>query len=93
MDQPDALSRYLDSKNSFRKLFGDSEILFPMRPRECQSIFLLVANDLSPENLCCDGEISQEEVKRRKHYFQQVWRQLEETMGRTVDLEEVYAWR
>lgn len=48
--------------------------------------------DLSPENLHCDGEISNREAARRYRRIMQKWRTLESEIGRAVDEDEVWAW-
>ena len=44
---------------------------------------------LSPENLCCDGEISQAEVNRRFRQIQKEWKALEKELGRVVSEDQV----
>jgi hypothetical protein len=43
---------------------------------------------LSPENLCCDGEISRTEVKYRLAAIKREWKALEKIAGRKVSESE-----
>jgi len=40
--------------------------------------------DLSPEILCCDGEASPAQVKRKRQEIASVWRALERRLGRKI---------
>lgn len=44
---------------------------------------------LSPENLHCDGEVSQAEANRRYKQIMKEWRELEIQTGRSVSEEEI----
>jgi len=46
--------------------------------------------ELSPENLCCDGEIPQSEVRRRLAGIQRRWAKLEKELGAKVSEADVY---
>jgi hypothetical protein len=48
--------------------------------------------ELSPENLSCDGELSQDQVKTRRKVLMQAWRDIEATIGMMVTEEMVWAW-
>jgi hypothetical protein len=54
--------------------------------------FLDLACQLSPENLCCDGEISMAQARRRAWFIQEKWRKLEAMVGRKVSEDEVWKW-
>ena len=51
--------------------------------------FTELTSRLSPENLCCDGEISRAEVNRRHKRIMVEWRTLEMHVGRKVSTEEI----
>lgn len=59
---------------------------------EVRGAFSSLVSRLSPENLCCDGEISRAEVQRRHRQIIKEWRELEVKVGRKVSEDEVYAW-
>jgi hypothetical protein len=67
---------------------GLNEGLTPEIKRE----FGNLANALSPENLHCDGEISNAEAARKRTQIMRQWRALEARAGRKVDEGETYAW-
>lgn len=46
--------------------------------KEQKDKFERLASALSPENLCCDGELCQSEVNRRLRKYMNEWRQLEQ---------------
>ena len=51
--------------------------------------FLNLLCRLSPENLCCDGEISRREINRRHTQIMREWRILEVQLGFKVSHDEV----
>ena len=58
--------------------------------KEILNDFAGLACRLSPENLCCDGEISRAEVNRRLRQIQKEWKALEKELGRTVSEDQAY---
>ena len=55
-----------------------------------QEKFMDLVNQLSPENLHCDGEISRAEANRKYKRLMKEWHALEAKVGRTVTESEVY---
>lgn len=53
--------------------------------------FVSMSGNLSPENLCCDGEISAAAAERRRKAIMREWRALEAKVGQKVTEDE--AWR
>lgn len=60
--------------------------------KQIKKDFIGLSCRLSPENLCCDGEISQTEVDRRYNQIMREWRKLEKEFGRAVGDAEVFGW-
>lgn len=58
--------------------------------KEILNDFAGLACRLSPENLCCDGEISRAEVNRRLRQIQKGWKALEKELGRVVSEDQVW---
>ena len=58
--------------------------------KEILNDFAGLACRLSPENLCCDGEISRAEVNRRLRQIQKEWKALEKESGRVVSEDQVW---
>lgn len=52
-----ALQAYIKQKNWFRLLMKEPAISFPLTANQVQDLALDLRCDLSPENLCCDGEL------------------------------------
>jgi len=53
---------------------------------------LQLANDLSPENLHCDGEISHADAMRRKRAIMKEWAQIEHVAGRKISETQACQW-
>ena len=65
-----------------KKLLAPEEIIWDK--------FQDLACELSPENLCCDGELPASQVKKRRASIMKQWGQLERELGRTVTESEVW---
>lgn len=52
-----------------------------------------LACQLSPENLCCDGELPKAEVAKRYRALVVKWQAIEKDVGRTISEGEVWAAR
>ena len=60
------LRNYVEGINRWAKLFGDAEIdVNNIDEEAAQRLFQKIDCDLSPENLCCDGELPMAQVKRK----------------------------
>lgn len=52
------LTQYIERKNFTRALFNEAEIdPANISPKEARELLDSLEGDLSPENLCCDGEL------------------------------------
>lgn len=92
-----ALESYVERKNVFRTAFGDDPIAIPRanshpvkRLEKAKVIFEMLACDLSPENLHCDGEISNAAARKKANSFNAAWKILETIIGRHFDELELY---
>ena len=54
--------------------------------------FFRLAGDLSPENLTCDGELSDSQVAKKYKALKKEWVILEKKVGRAVSEDEVWNW-
>ena len=52
--------------------------------------FMELSNQLSPENLHCDGEISPEEANEKYIRLMRLWREGERKVGRSVTEKEIW---
>jgi len=59
---------------------------------ENKKAFINLVCRLSPENLACDGEISEPEIDLRYAQCMREWRALEKQVGRKVSEEEAEKW-
>jgi len=62
------LKAYIESQNKWRNLFPSSKVNsleMPTTKKEALSMLDNIECDLSPENLCCDGEIGGEELRKK----------------------------
>ncbi len=61
------LRNYVEGINRYAKIFGEGQDIDVNNLNEemAQMIFNKIDCDLSPENLCCDGEISAAQVRKK----------------------------
>jgi hypothetical protein len=72
------LQDYIDNRNSWNSFFPNSTtITFPLSQKNVDDLAGSLDSDLSPENLHCDGEISQAEAQRKYNYYGRVIKDLE----------------
>ena len=70
------LQAYIDQKNTWGKFFNSTPITFPLTQAEVNSLASGLDSELSPENLHCDGEISQAEAMRKLRKLNKVCAEL-----------------
>ena len=80
------LEAYVDSKNSWGKLFG-SKTLSLQNAADRQAIADSIDADLSPENLTCDGELTRAQVQAKYQRLTRAARELQ-TIDPTVKFYE-----
>jgi hypothetical protein len=68
----------------------EDEVMKALTPNQFEH-FLRLVSALSPENLHCDGEISQAAARRKERALLAQWKALEGEVGRKVDESEVWA--
>ena len=72
------LQDYIDNRNSWNSFFpGNKTITFPLSQKTVDDLARSLDGDLSPENLHCDGEISNAEAQRKYNYYGRVIKELE----------------
>ena len=72
-----ALKNYVEEKNTWQILFSGTKLLTLDTASGRKAIAEQLDCDLSPENLHCDGEISQAEAQRKYNYYGKVIKELE----------------
>lgn len=53
---------YIDKMNFWRSMTKGELITFPLSQEDVDMLGAKLSNELSPENLCCDGEISRSQA-------------------------------
>jgi len=71
------LQTYIDEKNSWGNIFGKPGITFPMDQKAVDDLARSLDGDLSPENLHCDGEISQRQAQAKYNFYGRVIKDLD----------------
>ena len=71
------LEAYVEHKSKWNALFGDAPMTFPLTQNNVNSLAQSISSELSPENLHCDGEISNAEAQRKYNYYGRVIAELE----------------
>jgi hypothetical protein len=84
------LQEVIDRENWLNELFKRPLIAVPTNMREALPVFESIAGQLSPENLHCDGEISNEEARAKEIKLNAAWAALETIVGRKVSEREVW---
>ena len=72
------LQAYIDQKNTWGSFFNSPQINFPLSQTQVNDLARSLDGDLSPENLHCDGEISQREAQKKYNYYGRVIKELED---------------
>lgn len=79
------LTQFVDNQNRQNAIFGGEAMdLSKLDDALAQKLFGMLEGELSPENLCCDGELSPTQVKVKATLFNGAVRDLER-LGYTQD--------
>jgi len=71
------LNSYVERKNSWSAMFGKKPLSLDSAA-DRQTIANSIDNELSPENLTCDGELSRSQVQARYNELTKVARELQQ---------------
>ena len=71
------------------RLIFDKTAKMPANESECLDWLEMICNDLSPENLHCDGEISRTAAMKKARALRAEWKEVEKVIGRKVSEDEV----
>lgn len=85
-----ALDKFIKTENKWANLYSGEILTCPTTAKECELFFQKLEGELSPENLHCDGEISDAEAKKKCDHFLAVWKELEEITGNKRQLFSVW---
>lgn len=67
---------YIDKMNHWNGIFGKDEMTFPLSQSDVDALGGKLSNELSPENLYCDGEISRSQAQRKYNKLMNVVKDL-----------------
>lgn len=81
-------THYMEKRLAYRRVFDKSAKL-PETESELFDNLIVISSDLSPENLCCDGEISRTATNTKYRALKAEWREVENLLGRKVSEDEV----
>ena len=70
--------RYADNANTLSRIFGIQTSYRISQQADRISLRAMLKDELSPEHLTCDGELSMKEAKVKYDYFTQCLRELDE---------------
>jgi hypothetical protein len=81
---------HMEKRVAWRKMF-DPDAKMPETEKELMVALEELCNELSPENLFCDGEISRSAAMKKASALRAEWKEIEKKLGRKVSEEEVEA--
>lgn len=83
------LIHYIVQQNRGKKFNDESLVpglVSSFQDKHIQYLTEKLSSDLSPEDLHCDGEISNEEAQERYQYYMAVHSELEKATGQSIEL-------
>lgn len=72
------LNSFIQDNNRYIEIFGKKGMKFPLSQKDCDDLARTIDCQLSPENLHCDGEISNAEAGRKYRFLVAVAQELEQ---------------
>ena len=78
---------YIQNKIKLAKLFKMKKVPTYMTKAGIEELFSMMNNDMSPENISCDGECSKTEVTRKAREIRAAWKFLERISGLKREME------
>jgi hypothetical protein len=85
------LKNFIDDNNRWIALFNTAPMQFPLTQAQVNDLARTLDSKLSPENLHCDGEISNAEAQRKYRFLARVCKELEQyCLDNWLDTPTVY---
>lgn len=75
------LTDYMDQRSRWMQIFNKPGYTFPLTQEQVKDIASQLDGDLSPENLHCDGEISNAQAQAKYRFYKLVAQELENYCG------------
>ena len=60
------LKKYVEERNRWQAIIGTAPMAWPLTQNDVDNLASHIDSELSPEHLCCDGELPMTEVRRKK---------------------------
>jgi len=79
---------HMEKRLAYRKIFNP-DAKMPETEEELLDALDVLCNELSPENLHCDGEISRSAAMKKASALRAEWKEVEKKLGRRVSEDEV----
>ena len=79
---------YMERRLAYRRIF-DKSATMPETEEELMNSLDTLCNELSPENLSCDGELSLTAINKKFREIKAEWKEIEKKLGRKVSEDEV----
>ena len=88
------LTHYIDNRNQWNSFFPSNKtITFPLSQKNVDGLARSLDGDLSPENLHCDGEISQAQAQNKYNYYGRVIRDLDRyCANQSLTMPQIYEY-
>jgi hypothetical protein len=71
----------------YKQLF-DKSAKMPETKEDCIKWCTQLVAELSPENLCCDGEASKTQILAKRKEIKATWKELEQICGEKINLQD-----
>jgi hypothetical protein len=71
-----SLNSYIERENTMARMFRQKEIALPLSQENVDKLVDRLSCQLSPENLCCDGELPMREVRARAKLYNGAYKDL-----------------
>ena len=78
---------YIESKIKMAKIFKMKKVPTYQTKEGINELFTMMNNDMSPENISCDGECSKTEVARKAREIRAAWKFCERISGTKREME------
>jgi len=72
------LENFVNSQNRWNEIFGKAPMNFPLTQHSVNELARDIDSQLSPENLCQDGEAPVSHITNKRKYLTQVAEELEQ---------------
>lgn len=70
------------------KQIWDKSAQMPQTKEDCINWCNSLVAELSPENLCCDGEATKSQILARQKEIKATWKELEQICGEKINLQD-----